>query len=171
MLESKGGSVSVRQIKPDDAEAFLALCKRLDNETKLMMLEPDERTLSVPEQRSKIANLAENEMVFVAVEGETLIGFLACYGYQPRRKRHCAYLVIGILQAYTGQGIGTTLFESAEVWAQTRGITRLELTVMTHNRAGLALYHKRGFVVEGLLRNSLKVDGRYVHEYMVAKLL
>ena len=42
---------------------------------------------------------------------------------------------------------------------------------MTHNRIGLALYHKRGFVVEGLLRNSLKVEGRCVHEYSMAKIL
>ena len=171
MRVSKVGSVQVRQIKPDDAEAFLALCKRLDNETKLMMLEPDERTLSVEEQRSRIKDLAKNETIFVAVEGKALVGFLACYGYQPKRKRHCAYIVIGILQAYTGQGVGTALFERVEMWAKERSITRLELTVMTHNRAGLALYHKRGFVVEGLLRNSLKVNGHYVHEYAVAKLL
>lgn len=160
----------VRRIQPGDAEAFLALCKRLDAETMLMMLEPGERTIDTNEQRSRLERLGENETFFVAEE-ETLVGFLALRGYQPKRKRHCAYLVIGILQAYTGQGIGTALFENAEAWAKECGITRLELTVMTHNRAGLALYHKRGFVVEGLLRNSLRVDGRYVHEYSMAKLL
>ncbi len=163
--------MTIRRIEPDDAEAFLALCKRLDEETTLMMLEPGERTLDVEEQRSRLESLGENETIFVAEEDEALIGFLACRGYQPRRKRHCAYIVIGILQAYAARGVGTTLFEKAEVWAQERDITRLELTVMTHNRAGLALYHKRDFVVEGLLRNSLKVNGRYVHEYSMAKLL
>ena len=162
--------MNIRQIKPDDAEAFLALCKRLDAETTLMMLEPGERNLDVEEQRSRLESLAENETIFIASDGRALIGFLACRGYQPRRKRHCAHIVIGILQAYTGQGVGTALFDRAELWAREHGITRLELTVMAHNRAGLALYHKRGFVVEGLLRNSLKVDGHYVHEYSMAKL-
>ncbi len=161
----------VREVRPGDAETFLALCKQLDSETTLMMLEPGERTLSVQEQRRKIENLAQNETIFVAQEGETLIGFLALHGFQPQRKRHCAYLVIGILQAFAGRGVGTLLFEHVERWAVARDITRLELTVMTHNHAGLALYLKRGFLVEGLLRNSLKVAGRYVHEYVMAKSL
>ena len=100
----------VREVRPGDAEAFLALCKQLDSETTLMMLEPGERTLSVQEQRRKIENLAQNETIFVAQEGETLIGFLALHGFQPQRKRHCAYLVIGILQAFAGRGVGTLLF-------------------------------------------------------------
>ena len=162
--------MKIRQLEPDDAEAFLSLCKRLDAETKLMMLEPDERALDVREQRSKVESLRENEAIFVAEE-EGLVGYLALYGHQPRRKCHCVYIVIGVLQAYTGRGVGAALFEEAERWAREHAITRLELTVMTHNRAGLALYHKRGFVVEGLLRNSLKVDGHYVHEYSMAKLL
>ena len=163
--------LEIRAIEPGDAEAFLALCKRLDAETKLMMLEPAERTLSVQEQRKRIETLAENETIFAALDGKMLVGFLACYGYQPRRKRHCAYLVIGVLQAYTGQGVGAALFERVERWAKAHDLSRLELTVMTHNRAGLALYYKRGFVVEGRLRNSLRVDGRYVDEYAMAKLL
>ena len=163
--------MKVRHIRPGDAEAFLALGKRLDAETKLMMLEPGERTLDVREQRSRLEGLGEKGAIFVAEEDEALTGFLALRGYQPRRKRHCAYVVIGVLQAYTGQGIGTALFKNAEAWAEERGVTRLELTVMTHNRAALTLYHKQGFVVEGLLRNSLRVDGCYVHEYSMAKLL
>ena len=162
--------MNIRQIKLDDVEAFLALCKRLDAETTLMMLEPGERTLDVEEQRSRLESLAKNDAIFVAEEEGALVGFLELRSYQPKRKRHCAHIVIGILQAYTGQGIGTALFDHAERWAVEHGVTRLELTVMTHNRAGLALYHKRDFVVEGLLRNSLKVDGRYVHEYSIAKL-
>lgn len=163
--------MTIRHIQPDDAEAFLSLCKKLDEETELMMLEPGERTLDAQEQRRKIEILAENQTIFVAEEEGALVGFLALYGAQPRRKRHCAYLAVGVLQAYTGRGIGTALFEHAERWAQARDLTRLELTVMTHNRAALALYHRRGFLVEGLLRDSLKVRGHYIHEYAMAKLL
>ena len=161
----------IRHARPDDAEAFLALGKQLDAETTLMMLEPGERTLSVEEQRGRLEGLAENETILLAEAAGALVGFLALHGDRPKRKRHCAYLVVGVVQAYTGQGIGTALFDRAEVWARAHGITRLELTVMTHNRAGRALYRKCGFLVEGLLRNSLKVDGRYVHEYRMAELL
>ena len=163
--------MTIRHIQPGDAEAFLSLCKKLDAETELMMLEPGERTLDAQEQRREIETLTENQTIFVAEEEGALVGFLALYGSQPRRKRHCAYLVVGVLQARAGRGVGTALFERAERWAKARDLTRLELTVMTHNRAALALYHRRGFLIEGLLRDSLKVRGRYIHEYAMAKLL
>ena len=107
--------MNIRHIEPDDAEAFLTLCKRLDAETTLMMLEPGERTVDMEEQRSRLESLAENETIFVAEEARKLIGFLALRGYQHKHKRHCAYIVIGILQAYTGQGVGTALFDMRNV--------------------------------------------------------
>ena len=98
--------VAVRPVQPDDAEAFLTLCKTLDAETAFMMLEPGERTTTLAEQRSEIEALGENEAIFLAEEDETLVGFLSCHVYPYRRKRHCAYIVIGVLRAHTGRGVG-----------------------------------------------------------------
>lgn len=44
------------------------------------------------------------------------------------------------------------------------------LTVMTHNSRAIALYKKMGFTIEGLKKHSMKVDGRYVDEYLMAKI-
>lgn len=42
---------------------------------------------------------------------------------------------------------------------------------MTHNLAGIALYKKMGFEIEGRKRHSLRVNGAYVDEYYMSKLL
>jgi len=42
---------------------------------------------------------------------------------------------------------------------------------MTHNKAGIALYKKRGFEIEGTKRHSMLVNSHYVDEYYMAKLL
>ena len=42
---------------------------------------------------------------------------------------------------------------------------------MTHNEAGIALYRRRGFEIEGTKKHSLLVGGRYVDEYYMARLL
>jgi RimJ/RimL family protein N-acetyltransferase len=42
---------------------------------------------------------------------------------------------------------------------------------MTHNEAGLALYKKMGFKIEGTKKDSLFVDGVYIDEYYMSKLL
>ncbi len=164
----------LRKIRENDAEQFLNLCKKLDTETQFMMLEPGERKTTPEEQRTQIEILLkqENQTIFVAEQDNQLVGYLAAYGGEFKRNRHSAYLVIGILQAFTGQGIGTQLFQSLEEWAQQQHLHRLELTVMTHNNAGVALYKKQGFEVEGTKRHSLLIiNGQYVDEYYMAKLL
>jgi RimJ/RimL family protein N-acetyltransferase len=167
--------VHIREITPDDAEAFLALCKRLDQETRFMLLEPDERTLTPDEQRQALENLLATgrSTIFVAEAGQSgeLVGYLAIKGGTYRRERQRATLVIGILQAFTGQGIGSRLFQVMERWARQRGFHRLELTVMVHNQRALALYLRQGFMIEGLRHQALVVDGQYIDEYYMAKLL
>jgi RimJ/RimL family protein N-acetyltransferase len=50
-------------------------------------------------------------------------------------------------------------------------IHRLELTVVTENQAGLQLYKKMGFEIEGTKRQSLYIDGKFVDEYYMSKLV
>lgn len=43
--------------------------------------------------------------------------------------------------------------------------------MLAHNHRAIALYSKVGFRFEGTKRDSLLVDGLYVDEYYMAKLL
>ncbi|UNO50900.1 GNAT family N-acetyltransferase [Alicyclobacillus acidoterrestris] len=165
--------VHVRKIAMEDAEAYLQLCRQLDEETSFMLYEPGERETTVPEERARLASMfgRDNQTAFVAEVDGRIVGHIQAMGGHVRRNRRTVYLVIGILQAYTGQGIGTALFRAVEAWARTVGVHRLELTVMTHNEAAIGLYRKMGFQIEGTARETLFVDGRYVDEYWMAKLL
>lgn len=163
----------IRTIRPDDAEQFLNLCTKLDEETQFMMLEPGERTTTVLEQQDYIERLLlrGNNTIIVAEYDGRLVGYLSAFGGEFNRNKHSVHLVIGILQAFTGCGIGSQMFVALEQWARQHSIHRLELTVMTHNEAGIALYRKRGFEVEGTKKQSLLVNGQYVDEYYMAKFL
>lgn len=165
--------INIRKITVEDAGAFLEMCRAMDSETKFMMLEPGERTLSVDEQRERIRSLNErdNATILVAEVNGELVGFIFADGGWYHRNRHSAHIVIGIRTGYTGQGIGKQLFRELFAWAPQHGLTRLELTVMAHNQPGVHLYQKMGFEVEGLRRHSLIVDGQYVDEYAMSKLL
>lgn len=48
---------------------------------------------------------------------------------------------------------------------------RLELTVVTENRAAVALYKKDGFLIEGVKKHSLMIDGKAFDEYYMVKIL
>lgn len=168
-----GESVFLRRITPEDASAFLALKKALDAETAFLMLEPGERQTSEEEMRATLERIAAAERDYLAVlesEGE-LVGYLSAQGGNYRRNRHSAYVTMGIRQTYCGQGWGKRLFADLIGWAKVNGITRLELTVMSHNQRAIGLYTRMGFQKEGVKHHSLRVDNQYVDEDYMALLL
>jgi len=164
---------SIREIRDDDGAGFLSLCRQLDEESKFMMLEPGERTTTLEQQIQRIQEVLsmENQIIFVAEENGSLVGFLSAMGGRYARNRHEAYIVVGILDSLTSRGIGTAFFERLEAWARENAIHRLELTVMVHNQRGIGLYQKMGFQIEGIKKDSLRVDGVYVDEYYMGKLI
>jgi len=110
-------------------------------------------------------------VVFAAQEDGSLVGYLSANGGRFTRNKHSAYIVVGILEHFTSRGIGTVFFQKLENWAREQQIHRLELTVMVHNQRGVGLYQKMGFTIEGIKKDSLLVDGTYVDEYFMAKLI
>lgn len=162
----------VRSAASGDAEQLTRLIADAES-SGYMMFDPGERKIPAEGLRKRIAAM-ENEAssaILVAERDEELAGYLFIIGNEPERTRHGVYLAIGIRETSRGQGVGTKLFEGLEIWAKERHIRRLELTVMMNNRAGVALYRKMGFITEGIKKNSLKVDGKYIDEYYMAKLI
>jgi RimJ/RimL family protein N-acetyltransferase len=164
--------ITIRTVRESDAAALLALRLALDEETPFMMLEAGERTTSVEDTRSAIrAVLArDHAIILVAEDGEQLVGLVTASGGEFRRNRATAYVVAGVRQGWAGQGVGRQLFVALDGWARGAGIHRLELTVMTHNERAIALYRRMGFEIEGTKRETLRVGGRWVDEYEMAKL-
>jgi RimJ/RimL family protein N-acetyltransferase len=163
----------IREIKPDDAGCFINLIKKVESESEFMLLEPGERKIVEEEQKKRIELIRKsyNSTIFIAEEDKQLIGYLIVMGGNAERNKHSVYLVIGILAEYRGRAIGTKLFEQLEKWAKEQNVHRLELTVVTQNQAGLRLYKKMGFEIEGTKRHSLYIDGKFVDEYYMSKLL
>jgi RimJ/RimL family protein N-acetyltransferase len=166
-------SMNIRQIKEEDAPSFLELAKNLDQETSFMLFEPGERKTTVEQQKESINRIAtqENSTIFIAESQDHLVGFLGVIGGANQRNRHSGYIVIGILNNFHSKGIGSALFNHLFTWAKRKGLYRLELTVMTHNVKGIALYEKMGFKREGTKKASLRIKGEWVDEYYYSYLL
>ncbi|WP_312430566.1 GNAT family N-acetyltransferase [Lacrimispora sp.] len=165
-------SVIIRPIEENDAESLWQMMSALDAETKYMMYEPKERTKNTDRIKSTIKEAAAGNNLFLAAEADhEIVGYISAQKGILRRVKHSAYIVVGIRASYQRQGIGTSFFRQLDKWAGEKGVTRLELTVMCINDAARNLYEKNGFVVEGIKKNSMVVDGTYVDEYYMAKLL
>lgn len=165
----------IRKIGVNDTECFFHMMCMLDEETDCMMYEPGER-------REKTKNLDRLHNVIEAAEtgGDLLlgavkedgeiVGFIWAERGTLNRVRHTAYIVTGIRSAYRRQGIGAEFFRRLDDWAKENGLIRLELTVECPNTAAKSLYEKQGFVVEGIKKKTMKVNGIYVDEYCMGKI-
>jgi RimJ/RimL family protein N-acetyltransferase len=167
------GEVHIRPATPADAAALLGLKRLLAEESRFMLLEPGERTTSVEEVASELRTMgaAPNCTVLVAESAGILIGYVEASGGRFRRNRVTAEVVIGVAAAASGQRVGSALMARLVGWAESAGLHRLELTVMAHNHRARRLYHRAGFVEEGRRSQCLQVDGAFVDEIFMARLL
>ncbi len=153
--------VIIRPIEENDAESLWQLMSALDSETKY-----------IDRMKSAIKEAVTGDNLFLAAEADhEIVGYISAQKGILKRVKHSAYIVVGIRASYQRQGIGTSFFKQLDIWASEKGVTRLELTVMCINDTAKRLYEKNGFVVEGIKKNSMVVDGAYVDEYYMAKLL
>ena len=164
--------IKIREAEAHDADNFLNMLKKLDTETKDMMLEPGERNPTLEQFKSRIKNMSgENGLTLLIDDDNKIGGFLSAERGCYNRIRHSAYIVVGMLKEYRGKHLGTKMFEELEKWAISNNVTRLELSVVCTNKSALSLYKKMGFKVEGTKVNSMIVDGHYVDEYYMGKII
>ncbi|MBT2683402.1 GNAT family N-acetyltransferase [Bacillus sp. ISL-37] len=165
--------MNIRHAEERDTDDFAQLIHEVESTTNFMLFGPGERKFNPEAQRKMIQTLRteENSNIFLAEAYSGLAGYLIAKGGSASRTKHTAYLVIGIMSGFRGSGIGTRLFEELFSWGKEVRIHRLELTVMTENKAGIALYRKMGFEIEGTKKDSLLVDGQYKDEFYMSRIL
>lgn len=164
----------VREIEVSDTEKLSHLMQQVEASSEYMLWEAGEREIENERQKKMIKRMKDssNSTIFIAVsENKEIVGYIFAIGGNMKRNKHSAYIVVGISKNYRGQGVGTKLFKELEKWAIQHDIHRLELTVVTRNQAGLSLYKKMGFDVEGTKRHSLFINDEFVDEYYMSKLV
>lgn len=162
---------NIRLLKTSDVPEYLALTRYIDAETSFLGSSPNDPKPSMVQVIGLIK--AQRQVIFIAENEQGLVGHLGAFWRRGKGERlqHCMNIGLGVAREFWGKGIGNALFEAIEHWAKEQQIKRLELEVMVHNKAAIALYKKRGFEIEGTKRNSIKIDDQYIDEYLMAKLL
>lgn len=88
-----------------------------------------------------------------------VVGHLELIGGRVPAELHRAVLAMGIQRAFTGQGHGPRLIETAVRWARTEArLAWIDLGVFTNNEPARKLYERMGFVEQGRRRDAFRVD-------------
>jgi putative acetyltransferase len=160
--------IEIRRTVPDD---YPALCAIFSQPKAIR------GTLQMPFPspalwKKRLAEPDDGLYSLVACVGGAVVGSLGLSTSQrsPRR-RHAADVGMAVHDDWHGRGVGSALLHAAIDLADNwLNLTRLELTVFTDNERAIALYERRGFVVEGRLRDYAFRDGELVDAYAMARL-
>lgn len=158
--------VIVRALDPDsDLAAWTAIHNQRPN--ALGTLQIPYRT---PEDwRTSFEAVHAERKLVAELDGEVVGG--AGFHLGRNRTSHSGALGMAVHAGFHGRGIGTALMAAivdlADNWYNLR---RLELEVYADNAAGIALYEKFGFQVEGRYRKYAYRGGEYVDALAMARL-
>ncbi len=172
MAERITANIVIRPAAPSDGAALMTAAARIDAETEFLGV-PGQPHPWAERPEAELRSLIENRrgivLLAVAPDG-AIVGYLSAFAGNFTRVRGNIFIaVVGLREAFRGQGIGTRLFEAIESWARERRAWRLELRVSSLNERGQALYRKRGFEIEGRIRSGVFRRGAWTDDFWMAK--
>lgn len=173
-IDLKGHDLLLRNATEDDAELLIEYLKITNGETRFLVREPEEITVTVEQEKEFIQRQKEAEgniMLLGFLDGK-FVGNCALNGFGRFRFRHRVSLGIALYQEFTGMGIGKVMLETLIDLAKEMGYEQLELEVVADNERAIALYKKMGFEICGTTPNAMKYkDSTYADEHKMIKYL
>lgn len=160
MAEGTVDEITIREARPEDAEAILAYLRRVGGETDNLSFGPEGVAFTVEEETAYLARIQRQEKSchLCAWHGEELVGEAGFEGSAQPRVSHRVELGITVARAWWGRGVGTRLFGALIDRARSCGIGQPELWVRSDNERAIALYRKFGFERAGHVDNFMRID-------------
>ena len=159
--------IQIRRLTPEDAQLYRAI--RLES----LRANPEafgstfevESTHPLPWFAERIGSCE----VFGAFANDELVGTAGLLRHKGRKEEHKTYLWGMYVRATVrGSGVGRRLVETLIACARDH-VELIQLAVVSTNDQARRLYASLGFVEYGVERKSLKHDGQYFDEILMAK--
>ena len=160
-------NVEIRPPHPDDADDLHEVWRH--PAVARTTLQTPSRELSTVEEGLKDPQTNIHRYV-AEIEG-SVVGSISLSRPKIARRAHSAGIGMAVHPDYWGRGVGSALMEAvldlADKWLNLR---RVELDVNVDNPAGIGLYEKFGFEIEGTRRFHAYGGGRWADSYFMARI-
>lgn len=155
---------------PDDAAEILDYLKKIGQESDNLTFGAEGLPFTVEQETEYLKNLesSRNSVIFVARDGNTVVGDASLSCSERERLKHHGELGISVLKEYWGNGIGSKLMQKIIDFARNDANAEiLFLNVRSDNHRAISLYKKFGFKKVGILPGYLKINGQLIDcDYM-----
>ena len=171
---SSGEIARIREAVQSDAASLITYVNQVGGESDFLTFGGGEFSKTLEEESAIIEEhrIALNRVFLIAeVKGE-IAGILNVNAGAKSRLQHIGTFGITVQKKYWGEGIGSLLMEAMIDWAKANPIIRkINLEVLTDNPSAIALYKKFGFEIEGTIRRSLFLNGKFSDSYAMGLLI
>ncbi len=166
-MNEKTSDISIVATTDAHAEGFNRVLGILCREKKfLAATEPP----PLEGTRAFIKTMLERKApTFMVISGGEVVGWCDIQRGKGVHE-HVGLLGMGLHPDFRHKGIGSRLLRHALQAAWGCGMTRVELIVREKNENAVAMYKKAGFQLEGVKRNSHRIEGKYENGCLMAVL-
>lgn len=174
ILTVNGGELLLRNPREEDARMLIDYLKITCGETRYLVKEPEEITMTLEEEEAFIRkqNDSENSLILLGFLNGRYVGNCSLMGNGPLRYRHRVSMGIALYQEFTGLGIGRAMIGALLKIAGQKGFEQVELEVVKDNERAIRLYREMGFEICGTFPNNMKYkDGSYADAYYMVRRL
>ncbi len=172
MNNTDGLERSASQVKSSDAEAIVGILNPI---VEAGIYTAFDTPFTVEGEREYISNFPARGVFLVAGDprDHSLVGFQSM---EPFARYTHAFDHVGMLGTYVGlsrrrQGIASCLFGATFKAARDKGYEKIFTFIRADNPVAMAVYRKYGFHIVGTAEKHAKINGGYVDEIIVEKLL
>ena len=166
-----GKTIVVRYANQDDYESIDKFGEEFGNDPGAI------QTMQYPGRprptKENFLKFIEKNCLIVAFDGDRAVG--TCSVGMMREGHpysgHAAGVGMMMLQDYTHNGIGGVFFDLGEKWAREHNVHKLQAEIRHNNIASIVNSIKHGFIITGIRYDAAFINGQYVHEYIIEKML
>ena len=174
IVDLNGKELELRCATEDDAQMLINYLKTTCEETRFLVKEPEEITLTIEQEIEFIRdkNQSETDLIILGFLDGEYVGNCSFMGNHIRRYKHRVSMGIALFQKYTGLGIGRAMIEKLFEVAREKGFEQMELEVVADNKKAIHLYKSMGFEIYGTFPKNMKYkDGTYADAHWMMKTL
>lgn len=163
-----------RDIKVEEHKILTDMIKKLSDESNYYPFTSSDYNVGDEEQINFINRLNMNDNCYLsgAFDDEKLAGLIYLYGGSRVRNYHSCTLGIGVLSSYKNLKIGSNLMQRAIDYAyECDVIGKINVQVVKENTNAINFYKKFEFVIEGVEKRSLFIDGKFYDAVSMGRII